>query len=484
MNNQNKTFTAILTGLNLLFIIYYIILAIYSRPHYDDLHFLWKLREMSIFDYVKDMYFDRSGRFMGYYINGLVFKTILLTGKYWFFPILFGIIGVILTIIGTKRLLKLNYGIIQINAVLLFYNLFVLTNIDFPVFFWLCAMSYYLLVPAMICLIGLLLTKENNIFEWALMVVLTLFLGGGQEAFTPIVLFVFGVVLLALLRNNNWNFKLTLQDIRVKKIIVISVVMIIALLVVIVAPGNYNRLTDTEQFKQPETLVQYIRGFVQAIGMFFYFITFSIPYYAILSIVLFIAFGENIRQIIGSNKRQILIISIIVYSVYLLLSVFPSVYLWGGFGIQRNYTHLVFISMLFFSFWMMLLLNKFLDKKHITLAISSIAGLIFLIVIMVVNIHSDSKSAKEYAKSVDGRIINLIEIQANNTAQDSIVTVTPILKPYTTSVKYNVLKVLGKTKNPKPVLYYTSDTDLSPNEYSYHFTKFYNFDFQIQLERE
>jgi len=67
--------------LNLLFFTYYVLLAFYSRPHYDDLHFLWKLKQMSIGEYVSDMYFSRSGRFVGYFLNGLVFKTILYFGE-------------------------------------------------------------------------------------------------------------------------------------------------------------------------------------------------------------------------------------------------------------------------------------------------------------------------------------------------------------------------------------------------------------------
>ena len=62
MNNnitKNNTFigkviVASLVVLNVLFLIYWSILAYYSRLHYDDLHFLWKMREMSVFDYVKE----------------------------------------------------------------------------------------------------------------------------------------------------------------------------------------------------------------------------------------------------------------------------------------------------------------------------------------------------------------------------------------------------------------------------------------------
>ena len=74
VHNRTRHDKIVLGGLivlNALFIVYWCILTYYSPLHYDDLHFLWKVREMSIFEYVKDMYFTRSGRFVGYAVNGV-----------------------------------------------------------------------------------------------------------------------------------------------------------------------------------------------------------------------------------------------------------------------------------------------------------------------------------------------------------------------------------------------------------------------------
>ena len=143
IKSKNQTLILLLASINLMFIVYYVILAIYSRPHYDDLHFLWKMREMSIYDYVMDMYYSRSGRFVAYAINGLVFKTINTVGAHWFFPIVFWCIGVGLSIYSVCKLSKIKFSFIVANLVALFYNIFVLTNIDFAVFNWLCALSYF-----------------------------------------------------------------------------------------------------------------------------------------------------------------------------------------------------------------------------------------------------------------------------------------------------------------------------------------------------
>ena len=60
----DRLILVVLILLNTLFLIYWSILAYHSQLHYDDLHFLWKMREMSVFEYVKEMYYTRSGRFV------------------------------------------------------------------------------------------------------------------------------------------------------------------------------------------------------------------------------------------------------------------------------------------------------------------------------------------------------------------------------------------------------------------------------------
>ena len=193
---NNKNFNYLLLGLNTLFLIYYVMLAVYSRPHYDDLHFLWKMREMSISEYVSDMYFSRSGRFVAYALNGVVFSAINYIQLYWIFPVLFWLIGVLLSVFGVLKLTNQQFTFGRINAVVLIYNVFILTNIDFAVFNWLCALSYYILAPAMLTLLALLVSEKSNFKIISGIILLAVFLGGGQEAFTPIVLVcVFAIVL-------------------------------------------------------------------------------------------------------------------------------------------------------------------------------------------------------------------------------------------------------------------------------------------------
>jgi hypothetical protein len=486
MNNivsSKKKITILLVILNLLFLLYYAILAYYSRPHYDDLHFLWQLKEMSINQYIKDMYFSRSGRFMAYLLNGIVFKTTLLTGEYRYFPLLFWLAGVSMCGYVARKLLKTNSSILLGNVIVLFYNLFILTNIDFAVFNWLCAMSYYLLAPMCLTTLVLVNKQQVKLIHWAILLLFCAFLGGGQEAFSPIVLFLLFINIFYYFQQYKKNIAATLRDKRVQRIGMALLVIFACWIIVVIAPGNYARIKGPD-FVTPTTTTCYLKGFIKASDMFFYYLFFYIPYYLVL-VLLFLYLGiiaKREQLIIGLNYTKTVWVSSLIYATYLLLSVFPSVYLWSGFGIQRNYTPTVFFTLLFLCFHAFLFGYFKLKEVRVKYIIPlSYFGIVCLCGIMIINLYADTRSAKSYANSVDHRIALLQDL--NKKGVKGRVEVSPINIPYTTDTKYFLFELLRKKNNPRPVLYYISDTDLKPNEYAYHLQRVYGLNFLIQLKR-
>jgi hypothetical protein len=452
-------------------------LAFYSRPHYDDYHFLWQLREMSIFQYVSDMYFNQTGRFVSTFINGVVSKTILTVGDHRFFPVLFWLTGVVLCWLASKEIFSKTPRFFLLNIVMLFYNIYVLTNIDFAVFNWLCAMTYYLLMPVLLVILTFVNKPVLKNYQKILLYLAVIFAGGSQETFTPVAIAILFFNLIYYFYINKFQIKKTYSDIRVRRITVILLLMLLLLAIVVIAPGNYVRLT-LDEFVKPDSIADYLKGFTKAIGTFFYYQVFYLPYYLVLIFVLSdkkLNTGLNIIENIRT-KQILLILSL--YGIYLLLSVFPFVYLWSGFGIQRNYTHIVFTTMLVLVISGVYLLRN----RQKILAISANAGLSLLIVIMVFNLITDTSSAYSYACSVDKRIENILDLKdCGNTKE---IQVEPLNVPYTLDVKYQFYRFTGfKKSNPQPVLYYISDTGSTPNEYASHLSKYYNLGFMIVLKQ-
>ena len=486
MNNtrKNQIIIALLIAVNVLFVVYFLVLAWFSRFHYDDLHFLWKLKEMSIGEYVSDMYVYRSGRFVAYALNGVVFKTILLIGEHRFLPILFGAVGFFSFWIVAKSLLKSISRKLVFLSVLFAFNLSVLTNIDFAVFNWLCAMSYYWLTPLMLLLLHLIVKQKLTIVEWVFFIFISVFLGGGQEAFTPIVMISIFSYALVVFRNEAFSLKNSLVKPQFQKSFISLIILLVCLIIVVVAPGNYARMA-ADEFSSPQNVMEFIVGIAKAVGMFSYYQIFYIPYYLILALIFcYIGFvSKNSGQLLGMSYRKLMMIANVVFLIYLLISVLPSVYLWNGFGIQRNYTHVVFMLVVFISFQAFIFgYFKIRSKHNVKLTAGVMIGLVVMIGIMTNNIIQDGKSANRYATSVDNRIEYLELLQKQGVKE--VVEVAPIEVPITTDPKYFIFNMLGKKSNPQPVLYYISDTDTVPNEYAFHLQRVYLFDFLIKLQNQ
>ena len=463
--------------LDVLFLVYWVLLAVYSQLHYDDLFFLWKTRDISVFNYVKEMYVARSGRFVAYFINGLVSLVTLKTGFHQFWAILYYIIGIglcwavvkdcFLTISKKTRFLVLCF----------LYNLYILTNLDFPVYYWLCAMSYYLLLPAMCLFIKYLLKDSLRWYQWLIFGLLVIFLGGGNEAFTPIVLLFMFLIALHYFKINKWIIKDTWNLPQVKKIVFSAVCLLLLFLIVVVAPGNYDRMSDASLFSHPSGVFGWVKAYVEACGTFVYFSLFYIPYYTVVFSIAFYLGGKSQMQLPYSKIKTIIHI-IICFAIYLVISTTPNVYLYNGFGLQRLYipTVAVLLIMVFTCGYVL-----GIGKSSLFAKLYSLLGIFALSVIMCINVITDIPSAKIYCDAVNKRIELLCKLR--DSGQKETIIVQPLPKPYTEDAKHLILKTLGK-ETPKSTLYYLSETSQIPTEYVWHMKKLYHLDFDFVLAEE
>lgn len=480
MKNKTIIDKCILVGLvllNCLFLFYWGMLAYYSQLHFDDLHFLWKIREMSVFEYVREMYFTRSGRIVGYMINGLVSIITDTLGFHQLWAIFYYALGLGICWLVVKDV-KLNVSQTGLFMGMCFvYNLYILTNIDFPVFYWLCAMTYYLYFPMVCLLLKYLNKKELDWKQWSVLVVLVLLIGGGNEAFTPIVLLLMFVNGMYLWHSKDWVVKDTWAMPSVRRIVWAAVALLVLFAIVVVAPGNYERMTDASQFVHPMGVLGWLKALTNAVGTFFYFMAFYLPYYMIAFALAFYV-GHKFDGKLPMAKWKLVMLLMVGFVIYLIVSSLPNVYLYDGFGIQRNYTHVVLALLLTFVAIGYVL---GVGKQSKLLGWSSLFGVLFLIMIMIINIGEDTPIAKSYGVAVDERMAFLCSLR--DKGQKEIVTVDPLPVPFTEDVKHFVMNKLGKS-TPMSVLYYIADADTIPNEYEYHLKRVLGLEFDFVIAAE
>ncbi len=471
----------LLLVLNVLFLYYWVVLSANYCLHYDDVHYMWKLRECSVSEFVREMYMTRGGNFMGYGLNGILFTISNVVGDYHVWSMIFYILGIVITwgaFKGTPWIK--NSGTKGWLGLISLYNVYVLTSVDYAVFTWLCAMQYYLFAPVICLIIKYLNRNILKWWQWILLVISAIFIAGNAisiSTITFVVLFGYGMYVFY---KKNWNFKNTLATPQVRRLLFIAVLMLVCFAVVFVAPGNWNRLEGASDIQQPQNFNEFIKAIVVCAGMFLYLMAFYFPYH-LIAVTLGALVGHKYHLALPFSRCKSLLITLVLAIAYLIVCVIPLAYLSNGFQIQRNYIQIGFFYMLTFFAIGYLLTNK-QKKDYSKISYMSIGVCaLFLIVVMCLNIKQDLPVARAYNLAHQERETYLLALQGKG--QKNTVVVAKFPSTHTPDAKYNILKCLGKSTNMQAI-YYESDTSTEPNEYERHMRKLLHLDFDFVLEKK
>ena len=471
---SGKILFALLIALNGLFLVYWGYLSANYSLHYDDVHFMWKMREYSIWEYVREMYMTRGGNFVGYGVNGIIFSIANWVGDYHFLPMLTYLIGIALTWLIVR---DINIGRDRADmaiVVLTLYNLYVLTNIDVAIFTWLCAMGYYLAAPEICLIVKYINKKQLKGWQWCLLVVLMLFVAGGSVSMSTVTFAVLFCNGLWLWGKEDWNVRQTWANPAVRRLIYCTLFMLVVFAIVLVAPGNYKRLESADDIEQPENIMQFVKACGICAGMFLYMMSFYLPYH-LLAVALGLLIGSQSSVSLPITRKKAMWLSVGIFVLYLGLSVLPLAYLSNGFQIQRNYTHICFFYIaLFFIVGFIWGVGR---KNRLGL-VSSYVFTLFMCGIMAINIYKDFPVAHAYHEAHIEREAYLLGLQQEGNAET--VVVDPYPSTHMPDAKYNILHFFGK-QTGKQALYYESDTGMVPNEYESHIRHLLKLDFDFVL---
>lgn len=487
MNEQTKTnwlekgMIGLLVVLNALFLYYWVVLAANYCMHFDDVHFMWQMRDHTIAQYVHEMYITHGGNFASYGLNGIIFTISNWVGDYHFWPIVFYIIGIVLTwcVVRDMPWIK-NSGYKGWLGLITLYNVYILTSVDYAVFTWMCAMEYYLFAPVL-CLLVKYLAKDKLVWwQWILLIIMAFFIAGNSVSIstvTFVVLFVYG---MWMWYNEGWNVRNTWNKPQVKRLLGITALMLVCFIIVFVAPGNWNRFETEFDIEQPQNIAEFGIAMAKCIVMFMYMMVFYLPYH-LIAIALGAWAGANHPIELTVSRKKAILITLCVAVVYLLISVAPLAYLSNGFQIQRNYIQIGFFYVLtFFALGYFWFNQKKKDsgKTNRSIQLSMYVCTLFLIVIMGLNIKQDLPVVRAYHQAHQEREAYLLDLQEQGNKET--VVVAPYPSTQTPDAKYTILKCIGKKTNMQAI-YYEADTDVKPNEYESHVRRWLRLDFDFVL---
>lgn len=474
----SKSIWGLIACLNAIFLVYYCGLAVNMRMHYDDIHFLYCAQEQNLWEYLNWVWVDRSGRMTVYAMNWIVSTITNSIGSYWFWPLLYMLFGWLLCWIFIRELPIPISGFKKFLVLVLIYNLYILTAVDFAVFYWPCAMQYYIIGSATLALVGYAVRQELKWYQWMFATVVVILVGLGYEYWTPIALLVLFFVGLYYWKNQQWNIKQTWMQPQVRRIVYMAVLLLVGFAITISAPGMYNRVNGGAVYEgmvHPDSLPAMSLAYGKAMGMLLYYQAFYLPYYLVLTIVM-MYIGMNVKSSITDTKSIMIRISIITACIIAIACVEPA-YIYGGFGIQRFYTPLILLLVFYFATMGYLVGCRKSEKKDTSWpAFLSIIGMTCLSAIMIVNIIIDFPISKQYAEAVDARKEYVLKKRDEH--HTGTLELEKIECPRSIDVKYVVFSLIGR-QTVRPAIYYYSDVEDAPNDYSIFVRKAYHLDFEI-----
>ena len=478
----NKIFWGAIVCLNAFFLVYYVGLAVNMRLHYDDIHWLYSAQVQNLWEYLDWVWYDRSGRMTVYAMNWIFSTITLKVGVYWFWPMLYMLFGWGLCWIFVRELPLPIANWKKSALFVLVYNLYILTAVDFAVFYWPCAMQYYIIGPATLAIVGYAIRKELKWYQWAFAIFVVCLVAFGYEYWIRLALMILFFIGLYYWYMHHWNIKQTWAQPQVRRVVLFAIFLIVGFIITSSAPGVSKRVDEGAAYEgmvHPDNMLSMCVAYAKSLGTLLYFQAFYLPYYLILALaMIYVSVKADSR--IKNAGLVFKWMTIIIASVIGVACVEPA-YIYGGFGIQRFYTPLILLIVLYFAGMGYLIGCKYKEQLQSKwFSVATISGLAVMSGVMLTNIAIDFPIAKQYAKAVDTRKEYLLKMQEEG--YTGTLEIDRIECPKTIDVKYVVFKIIGKTTSKQSIYYYT-DVEEGPNDYSTFVPKAYHLDFEIKPKK-
>ena len=454
MNIKNKAVWALILIADFLFLAYFSVLSVNARPHFDDLAFLTMLKDMSIPEYIHSYYVNESGAFIGYFVNGLLFSAINLFGHAKILPILWILLGVVICCCAVRVYSGSFIWREQLPIVVLLYSIYIFANLDAAISFWFCGMSYCLKGPLALLLLSFISRRSLCKTDVLVVGLLAFWIGGENAAFSCVMLATLGIYALTILGSYKWKLSSAFEDTRGKKVLLALSAMLVSFAVVVVAPGNYVRLgsPEFETMQRPASIFEWLIICVKCMATYCYFLAFNIHWYAIAGGTAWF-WGKSAKKRISLSRRVIYCLAGF-WLVELVLFSMPQSFLFGGFGYQRVWTPMCFVTMVCVAVSFYILGNT--SAKDINFSIPTCcAGLALLSAVLIWHIGTDSKAVTEYSQAYDARWAELSSVPSEQT---ETIVLEKLKTPYTTDLKFDIYSLIGRQKNTRPELYYVPDS--------------------------
>ncbi len=379
----------------------------------DDYIFIAKLNDSNLFEFIRDMYMTWQGRYSGFFLSGgnyLLFKG---AGNLLLMTVLHLVFGYTVVYILFHNIFRTNISVFQkVIYSILTVNLIILALPCFNSFYWGCTVWYISINYLYIILLLIVFNKNTSIVSYVGMVISAILLGGMSEVYTPVILG--GILLIWLYSKFVDKRKDNVID---SKIWIVSAIILLSFVILLIAPGNKVRISETTGTFPPVNLNFFVKTITLYVDFLFFVFAKSFYYIVIFFIFTLLGIGLKSRNVTFStiekmNKKSFLI-SLILLFIALYVCIVPGVFAMGGVELAplRSYSYVSFVLGGYAAFW-----GVKVGMKKYNFVIGRVISLLIIFVLVgliTFNIVIDFPQANKYQNSISLLHKELIALKEN-----------------------------------------------------------------------
>jgi hypothetical protein len=400
-----KKLLFVLTYSNIIFAGYFLFLSYYNYFTLDDYCYIAQYKTHGLLGSVSAWYYDWQGRFaQQFVINVILFFSQKINSLAPFF-ISFAILWIFLIYSYLKWCVKIflsnniikNYLILQVSAFVFFLILWL--SIDRSTFFFASmSISYYGGSFALFALIYFIINDKIKHYQYILLVISSIYIGGGVESYALL-----GLLMLVLLVLFLFVFsKSKINRSLIIKTVVSFLLIAICFGIMYKAPGNNVRRVQYSDI----TIWQSLPLALNSTYHFFKIELASKVSYLLLIVSVFSFLGSFFRDKKSPDEEGFYLYSIILFFSLLLFSFayfIPTNYATSSMGAGRTRTLLIVVFVFAVSVWGFLLGYKNVVSQKILFLFSSMLLIAFSYIIIKTT-YKEFPILYKYSKAEKERI--------------------------------------------------------------------------------
>lgn len=466
-------FLTILTMTNVMFVIYYMILAVFNCPSQDDWLFLRAIENNDMYSFLEHVYLHQSGRMTGYFIHYITFSLFSVDSLAWGIPLLSYVFSAITSVLCVKRIRK-KLGFREINLALIFLNILIICNFEFCAFYWCCASMSIFSAMLFLYLFVLLLTFKGTFGDIAQLLIVLPLKAFSSEFYTPLFAGFMLIVLFYKWKNTD-NKELFYGAPSTKWTFLSIIVLFIGFLFIVTAPGNYERAAES-MYVKASSVSSFLHTFANNILLYFYLFAFKIHYWISLFFIMLFFGASQWRFPINCSCKSLIIYSALLYVILIALAVMPMAYLMSSFGFQRFYLPCIMVGLVLITLLGWKVGSDYAEKNNYISNTLVFVSLLLILSCLCLHIYIDTPTVKKYAADHKNRTNTILKAKENGNADT--LYLSPLSDVNTIGLKWLILR------SNKSVLYYKDEITDNPLDYANQcIASYYNIEFPIAIKK-